>query len=158
VLRLSPDGTKVALFAVDQQADIWIWDLVTRRALTRFTFDPSVDTNPVWTPDGRRLLFSSERAGAHNLYWQAADGKGPVDRLTESPNAQIASDITPDGTRALFYEFRSESGLMLVTLDRSHQVKPLLQTPFIERDGRISPDGRWLAYTADDSGRFEIHV
>ena len=83
--RLSPDGTRVAVYAIDQENDIWVWDL-GRTTLTRATFDPGTDDYPVWTPDGRRVIFSSERAGARNLFWQAADGTGAVERLTESPN------------------------------------------------------------------------
>ena len=80
--RVSPDGTRVALDIRDQEQDIWIWDFA-RETLTRFTFDPANDQYPVWSPDSRRLLFSSARAGAYNLFWQAADGTGAVERLTE---------------------------------------------------------------------------
>ena len=73
----------------DQELDLWVWDL-GRTTLTRATFDPGFDIYPVWTPDGRRVIFSSERAGARNLFWQAADGTGAVERLTESPNPQNA--------------------------------------------------------------------
>jgi serine/threonine-protein kinase len=82
--QLSPDGTRVAVNALDQESDIWVWDL-GRTTFTRVTFDPSLDAYPVWTPDGHRLIFSSERAGGRNLFWQAADGTGAVERLTESP-------------------------------------------------------------------------
>jgi serine/threonine-protein kinase len=77
--RISPDGTRVAVDASDQEQDIWIWDL-RRQTLTRFTFDPAYESSPLWTPDGRRIVFSSARAGAANLFWQAADGTGPVER------------------------------------------------------------------------------
>ena len=77
------------MFAADQELDIWVWDL-GRTTLTRVTFDPGLDAYPVWTPDGRRLIFSFGRAGARNLFWQAADGTGAVERLTESPNQQNA--------------------------------------------------------------------
>ena len=101
--RLSPDGTRVAVSATDQEYDIWVWDL-GRTTLTRVTFDPGFDAYPVWTPDGRRLIFSSERAGARNLFWQAADGTGAVERLTESPNQQNATAVSPDGRRLIFTE------------------------------------------------------
>ena len=92
--RLSPDGTQIAVIANDQELDIWVWDL-GRTTLTRVTFDPGIDSNPVWTPDGRRLIFNSERVGARNLFWQAADGTGAVERLTESPNRQTRRPCRP---------------------------------------------------------------
>jgi len=81
LLRLSPDGTRVALDIRDQQNDIWVWDLA-RQTLTPLTFSPAADRNPVWTPDSRRIIFASTRDGALHLYWQAADGTGSVERLT----------------------------------------------------------------------------
>jgi serine/threonine-protein kinase len=98
--RLAPDGASVMLFSLDQDQDIWRWDFA-RTTLTRVTFDGGLDSRPAWTPDGRRLIFTSERAGARNLYWQAADGTGRVERLTESPNVQNAGVVSPDGTRLI---------------------------------------------------------
>ncbi len=157
--RLSPDGTRIAVYAGDQEADIWVWDL-GRTTLTRATFDPGLDIYPVWTPDGRRVIFSSERAGARNLFWQAADGTGAVERLTESPNQQNATAVSPDGRRLIFTETAPKTGedVMQMDLDGTRRVTPLVQSPFAERNGVVSPDGRWLAYEANDSGRFEIWV
>ena len=107
--RLSPDGTRVAVYALDQEQDLWLWDLA-RTTLTRVTFDPGPDIYPVWTPEGRRLLFSSERAGSRNLFWQAADGTGAVERLTESPNTQHATAMPPDGRRLIFTELAPTTG------------------------------------------------
>jgi serine/threonine-protein kinase len=145
--------------ATDQETDIWVWDL-GRTTLTRVTFDPGIDAYPVWTPDGRRVLFSSERTGARNLYWQAADGTGAVERLTESPNQQNAAAVAPDGRRLIFTELapKTADDVMQVELDGTRRVTPLVQSPFAERNGIVSPDGRWLAYEANDSGRFEIYV
>ena len=97
--RLSPDGTRVAAEVYDQNTDIWIWDFA-RETLRRLTFDPGGDGMSVWTPDGRRIIFESARAGVPNLYRQAADGTGTVDRLTTSANPQWPTAITPDGTYA----------------------------------------------------------
>jgi serine/threonine-protein kinase len=114
----------------------------------------------VWTPDGHRLIFSSERAGTRNLYWQAADGTGAVERLTDSPNAQVPTAVSPDGSRLIFTETGPKTGddVMEIQLDGTHRVRPLVQSSFIERNGIVSPDGRWLAYEANDSGRVEISV
>jgi serine/threonine-protein kinase len=157
--RLSPDGRRVAVYAADQESDVWLWDL-GRTMLTRVTFDPGQDLYPVWTPDGHRLIFSSDRAGARNLFWQAADGTGAVERLSESPNYQNATAVSPDGRRLVFTETVPKTGedVMEVELDGTHRVTPLVQSPFTERNGVVSPDGRWLAYEANDSGPVEIYV
>jgi serine/threonine-protein kinase len=157
--RLSPDGTRIAVYASDQEQDLWLWDLM-RLTLTRLTFEKGTDYIPMWTPDGRRLLFTSDRGGAQNLFVQAADGTGSPTRLTESANQQGASAITADGTRVVFYEQTPARGrdLRLLTLAPTPHAEPLLETPFDERGGVVSPDGRWLAYESNSSGRFEIYV
>ena len=159
--RLSPDGTRIAVYAPNPESDIWVWDF-SRTTLTRVTFGPGYDGYPTWTPDSRRLIFTSDRAGARNLYWQAADGTGAIERLTESPagTAQDATAVSPDGRRLIFTEIAPKTGedVMQLELDGTHRVTPLVQSPFIERNGIVSPDGRWLAYEANDSGRFEIYV
>jgi serine/threonine-protein kinase len=157
--RLSPDGTHIAVSAQDQDLDLWLWDLV-RATLTRLTFDPGSDDYPVWTADGRRLIFNSDRGGTRNLYWQAADGTGAIERLTDSPNVQYPTAVSPDGRRLIFTEVAPKTGedIMQVELDGTHRVTPLVQSPFVERNGIVSPDGRWLAYEANDSGRSEIYV
>jgi eukaryotic-like serine/threonine-protein kinase len=174
--RLSPDGTRVAVRSEDQEDDLWVWD-VQRATLTRRTFEPGLDSTPVWTPDGRGLIFSSGRTGAQNLYWQAADGTGAVTRLTVSDNQQLATGITPDGTRVIFSEATSDRqrDLRLLTLTPTVPTSPssavehasaaearpvttLLETRFEERGGVVSPDGRWLAYESNSSGQFEIYV
>ena len=157
--RLSPDGTRVALSSSDQENDIWIWDL-GRATLTRLTLDPGQDQFPLWTPDGRRIIFSSNRDGQPNLWWQAADGTGAAERLTTSSNAQFLNGITPDGTAVVFNETTPTMGrdLLQLALDGTRRVTPLLQTKFDERNGIVSPDGRWLAYESNSSGPFEIYV
>ena len=158
--RLSPDGTRVAIYSADQENDIWIWDL-GRATLTRLTFDPGQDKFPLWTPNGRRIIFSSNRGiGQPNLWSQAADGTGAAERLTTNSHAQFLNGITPDGTAVLYNETTETMGrdLLKVELDGSHRVTPLLQTKFDERNGVVSPDGRWLAYESDNSGSFEIYV
>lgn len=147
------------MHAADQESDLWVWDL-GRTTLTRATFDAALDSYPVWTPDGRRLIFSSERAGTRNLFSQAADGTGAVERLTEIPNVQNLTAVSPDGRRLIFTETAPKTGedVMQLTMDGTRQVTPLVQSQFAERNGIVSPDGRWLAYEANDSGRFEVFV
>jgi len=157
--RLSPDGTRIAVYCADQEQDIWIWDL-RRTTLTRLTSEPGLDQNPVWTPDGRRIIFTSDRAGgARNLWWQAADGTGAAERLTTSSNSQFPTGIAPDGTSVVLHENKPlDFDLLQLALDSSHRMTPLLQTKFGERNGSVSPDGHWLAYESDSSGRFAIYV
>ena len=157
--RLSPDGTRVAIAIGDQENELWIWDL-RRAMLTRVTLDPGTDWFPVWTPDGRRIIFSSNRGGQPNLWWQAADGTGTAERLTTSSNGHWPTGITPDGTAVVFHELTPTMGrdLQQVALDGTRHVTPLLQTKFDERNGIVSPDGRWLAYDSNSSGSFEIYV
>jgi len=177
--RLSPDGSRVALDIRDQENDIWVWDL-KRETLARLTFDPGADQGPVWTPDSRRIIFSSAR-GAQNLYWQAADNTGMIERLTTSPNVQYPTSMSPDGTRVLFNEIAPKTnfdiGMLTLpglttrtaatpspqasaSLDvaRKADVGPLIQTTFGENNAEVSPDGRWVAYQSNESGANQVYV
>ena len=156
---LSPDGTRVMVFGNDREHDLWLWDL-GRTTLSRLTFTPGVDGIGVWTPDSRAVVFVSERAGVRNLFRQAADGSGTVERLTESPNTQYPSAVSHDGRRVIFTEEAPSTAddVMMMELDGSRRVTPLVQSRFNERNGSVSPDGRWLAYEANDSGRVEVYV
>jgi dipeptidyl aminopeptidase/acylaminoacyl peptidase len=155
--RISPDGMQVALDVRDQENDIWIWHLA-RRTLTRLTFDPGWDRYPVWTPDGRRIVFSSQRAGAANLFWQASDGTGAAERLTEGKNIQYGSSISADGTALVFEEQTTTADLHALALGGDRRATPLIATMFNEANGDLSRDGRWLAYRSNESGRFEVYV
>ena len=172
--RLSPDGTRVAISIEDQEDDIWIWDLA-RRTLTRLTDAPGRDWFPVWTPDGRRIVFASERAGG--VAWQAADNTGTVERLTTSPPFMLGpASISPDGTRLIVNQSMPKTGwdLRVLRLDGpagrhgagpslplaggSLPTEPLVQTTADEVHGELSPDGHWLAYQSDESGQNQILV
>ena len=157
--RLSPDGRRVALDVRDQERDLWIWDFI-RETPARVTFDSGLDESPVWTPDGLGLVFSSTRAGAFNLFRQAVDGTGAVERLIESPNSQGPKAISPDATRIVFVEEFPKTGsdLMMLTLDKQPHAEPLVRTTFDESNAEISPDGRWLAYQSNESGSNEVYV
>ncbi len=158
-LRLSPDGTRVALDIRDQENDIWVWDLA-RQTLTRLTFDPGADLFPVWTRDGRRILFASARGGAFNIYAQAADGTGSVERVTEAAYAQYANVVTADGSSLLINELKAAQNpdVSVVPLMAKGPATPLLQSPATERAADLSPDGTFVAYESDESTRQEIYV
>jgi len=158
--RLSPDGKRVAVWSNDQTNDIWIWDLA-RKMLTPLTRDPGEDQHPLWTRDGKGIIFSSNRSGVFNLWRQAADGTGEPEQLTKNSEPEFATGITPDGTAIVF--FRNNLGttgrdVLQLALDETHRVTPLVDTPVHETEGTVSPDGRWLAYESTLTGSKEIYV
>jgi serine/threonine-protein kinase len=156
--RLSPDGTRLAVSINDKENDVWIWDF-SHETLTPLTFDPALDHFPTWTPDGRRIVFVSTRAGVSNVFAQQADGTGTVERLTTSANSQLAPSMSPDGTQIVVTEQAPKTGndLTLIHVGKP-QSEPLVSTTFSEFLSEISPDGHWLAYVSNESGRNEIFV
>jgi serine/threonine-protein kinase len=169
--RLSPDGTRVALDVRDQSSDIWIWDL-SRQILTRLTNNPGGDTSPMWMPDGQRIVWTSARGNdTGNMYWQAADGTGAAERLTTSRGVQFPTSVSLDGTRLVLFgnglSGGRSFGISLLTLNgplprlAGGRLEPtaLLDWPSADhQNGEISPDGRWIAYQSNESGRFEVYV
>ena len=162
--RVSPDGTRVALDVRDPTPDIWIWDL-GRETLTRLTFDPGSDRSPAWFPESRRIAFSSQRDGsAGNVFWQSADGTGAAERLAEANRDVFPTSVSPDGSQILVNVAtggatgaQSENDDIAV-VSREGRETPLLATMFGERNAELSPDGRWMAYESDESGREEVYV
>ena len=167
VARLSPDGTRVAVDIRSPESDIWVWDLA-HETLTPLNLHPAVDLAPVWTHDSRRIIWSSSRGGGNpNLYVQSADGTGPVERLTTNDFAQFATAVTPDGSRVILFSPNAASGIgSLAAVDmfmaridsRGQPLVPLLQSPTQKLAAEVSPDGRWIAYQSDESGRHEVFV
>jgi serine/threonine-protein kinase len=158
--EISPDGTRVAVSALGEMNDSWIWHFGAA-TLTRFTLEPSVDTVPLWTPDGKRVVFASDRVGGvFNLWWQPADGSGSAEQLTAGSAAAFPTSISPDGKQAVYWSSTPTGGrdLLMVALDGSRQVTPLLRTPADDWQGVVSPDGRWLAYESNSSGQPNVHV
>ena len=164
--HFSPDGRRLAIDIRTGQTDVFVYEWA-RDTLTRVTFDAAEDMKPIWTPDGRRLAFRSSRDGNFNLYWQRADGSGDVQRLTESQNLQTPTSWHPSGKVLAFYETRQTTGQDLMVLplegDETSGWKPgkptvFLSTPFNEIEPIFSPDGRWIAYQSQESGRFEVYV
>jgi serine/threonine-protein kinase len=168
--RFSPDGQKLAIDISDgKQRDIWVYDWA-RDTLTQLTFDPGNDRNPVWTPDGRRIVFASDRAkqGTYNLYWVNADGTGEVSRLTDSPEPQVPWSWHPSGKFLAFSALRGLTGADLMILpmegDAARGWTPgkataFLATPATETSPMFSPDGRWIAYFSNEAGgNYDIYV
>jgi serine/threonine-protein kinase len=150
--RVSPDGGRVAVAIEDQENHIWVWDL-TRRTLDRLAFGPEADWAPVWT-DSRHLVYFSGREGG-GVFWQPVDGPGGAERLTAGAPP---TGVTPDGKQVLFGPVGNQD-VMMVALDGTRRVQSLLENPSVERNGVVSPNGRWLAYEElDREGQFEVYV
>ena len=161
--RLSPDGKRVALGRYDggENADIWVFEF-GREVTTRLTSDPKQDLIliPVWSPDGRQIAFTSSRSGIRQIYRKDAGGGGQEDQLTTGPNLKSPEDWSRDGRYLLYSEIAPKTGLDLWALPLNGDRKPVvvLQTPFNEKSGTFSPDGKWIAYDSDASGRPEVYV
>jgi Tol biopolymer transport system component len=156
--RLAPDGRRVAVGILEQESQVWLYDLA-RETLTRFTFEGNYNPVPVWTPDGKRIAFESNREGTPNVFWQLADGSGGLERLNTSEFIQAPMSFAPDGQLLAFNEI-TPNGLSNIWVMRlsDHKAQPFLRTPFYLGAPQFSPEGRWLAYVSDESGRNEIYV
>ncbi len=162
---LAPDGAHVAVLFTNPQnpfdkGDIWILDL-TRQPVTqqRLTFDPQMAYFPMWTPDSQRVVFSSLREGTWSLSWKAANGTGPVESLHTSKNFIGAFTWSADGRSLIFMETDLvNSDIWALSLDGEPTVRPLMAESYSEVDPAISPDGCWIAYSSNESGRIEVYV
>jgi serine/threonine-protein kinase len=166
--RFSPDGRRLAMSISDgRQFDVWVYDW-ERDILTRITSDPGVDLSPVWTPDGTGLVFGATRgSNVLNLYWQRADGTGEAQRLTTSSVSQLPNDFDAAGRLLVFHEgdpATTRQAIAILPIERDGSgvkagtPRTLIGGPFLKSNARLSPDGRWMAYAANDTGAFEIYV
>jgi Tol biopolymer transport system component len=160
--RISPDGKKVAVEiydAIGGTPDIWIYD-VDRGIRTRFTFDPSPETEPIWSPDGTRLAFSSGRNGSVDIYIKSILGGGDESPVLASSANKWPTSWTPDG-RFILYQEASAQGTMdawAVSADGKAEPFPIATSAYNEIQAVVSPNGRWVAYQSDEAGRFEVYV
>jgi Tol biopolymer transport system component len=159
-VALSPDGRKVAVSLLgDTSFDIWVYD-IERSIPIRLTFEGD-NTGPIWTPDGRSILFYSVREGVGAAYRKAADGSGTETVVaTEEGVTVLPEHISPDGRTAILSYYREFKGdLYLFPLDEDGgEATPLLIGPGDQINARFSPDGRWIAYVTDESGLFQVMV
>ena len=148
--RLSPDDKRVAVSRSDFQTtnDLWLAD-ATGGNLTRFTFDLANDVFPVWSPDGSRIAWSSNREGLYHLYQKAASGAGQDTLLLKSKNFIFPTDWSRDGRYLIYREIdpKTNYDVWVLPLDGKQQPFPVLQTEANEAAAVLSPDGQWLAYT-----------
>ena len=157
---LSPDGRRL-VFGADEpggKGDLWIRDF-DRGTTTRFTFEPERDFDPVWSPDGRRIAFSTQRKN-WNLYVKDAAGTGEAEPLLESAEDKFVNDWSRDGAFIVFTSRGTDTGwdLWALPMGGDHKPFPLRKTKFAELNASVSPDGRFLAYQSNESGRTEVYV
>jgi serine/threonine-protein kinase len=156
--KISPDGKQVGLAITGQETQLWLYDL-SRETLTRLTFDGTLNLNTIWTPDGKSIVFQSNKDGPPNIYWQRADGSGGLERLTTSDFVHFPVSMSPDGQLLAYGEINPTTGYDLWILRlKDRQAMPFLRTPFTESVPQFSPDGHWLAYISNESGRYEVYV
>jgi serine/threonine-protein kinase len=157
-VRISPDGSRLAMTAGGSETEIWIYDLA-RGAWDRLT-SGGINWYPVWSSDGERLAFCSNRDGFINPYWIPIDRSTPPERLATTSTWTCPTSWSPDGRTVILETQNPGMGydLVALTLDGERRLHPLLETPANESGARLSPDGLFLAYESDDSGRSEIYV
>ncbi|HEY6931667.1 MAG TPA: protein kinase [Thermoanaerobaculia bacterium] len=157
-LSLSPDGREIAMTVEGASWNIWAYHL-DRGTLTRLTFEND-NRDPLWTPDGKRVVYTSLRNGLYGLYWRLADGSGPEEQLFTSRNWMFASSWSPDGRFLTFDQQDPKTGFDIWILPMAGDRKsyPLVRSSFREWFGEFSRDGRWIAYESNESGRSEIYL
>jgi serine/threonine protein kinase/Tol biopolymer transport system component len=159
--RLSPDDDSLLLQRYDAQSantDIWVRDL-KRESMSRLTFDPQIDSNPIWSPDGSSVAWLSNRGGNWGLYRKLVSGAGQDDLLLLSTSVIAPRDWTADG-RFIVYTLLEEKGweVWALPLEGERKPLPILQSPYSNAAPRVSPNSRWLAYSSNETGRFEVYV
>ena len=164
-VALAPGGDRIAVARIESKSgqanlDIWVRELA-RGVMTRLTFDAASDDLPAWSPDGKQIAFSSTRdGGVSQIYRKDASGAGQEERLTDGPNSKLLLDWSKDGKYILYRELNPQTGrdLMAVPLTGVRKPIPVVNTPFNEDTGAISPDSQWVAYASNLSGTNEIFV
>jgi serine/threonine-protein kinase len=159
VVRVSPKGTHLAT-DFGQPRDVWAYDF-TRNTAVRVTTDPNDDQFPIWSQDGERILFTSNRSGRPEIYSQSMDGSGSADKVFERPDVQgrlQAEGWSKDGRTLLLTEALGGSMLSSMPLDGDRRYTPTAPTGFIEGGAALSPDGGWLAYQSNRSGEMAVYV
>jgi eukaryotic-like serine/threonine-protein kinase len=161
---LSPDQKRLAVSVFDADApadrsDIWLLDL-SSGSQSRFTFDRAADFEAAWSPDGARIIFSSNRRRVLDLYQKNSNGSGVDEILVKSDSPKHVETWSPDGRYVVYtsVEAKTKYDLWLLPLFGDRMPTPYLQSEFSEGQSQISPDGRWIAYTSNESGRFEVYV
>jgi hypothetical protein len=159
-VALSPDGRSAAVAISDPTSgwDLWVYD-VGRGIRSRFTFDKGNESSPLFSPDGKWIYFSSNRAGVFDIYRKALGGTAQEELVFKSDKEKQPSGISPDGRQLVFHQ-DSEQGndIFVLALEPDAKPRPIRATEFNEVLGKVSPDGRWLAYCSLESGEWQVYV
>jgi serine/threonine-protein kinase len=162
-VRLSPDGSRLAIDVAEQnRRDLWIWHFQNQR-LSAFHTSEGINVSPVWTRDGRRIAFASEQNGMRRILWRLVDGGGDAESLRAVQTGSgfiIPSSFTPGDRDLVFHEPAGATGndIFLLNLTPKGSIRALVNSAGRDRNAVLSPDGRWLAYESNETGRDEIYV
>ncbi|PYV30024.1 MAG: hypothetical protein DMG22_21630, partial [Acidobacteria bacterium] len=157
---LSPDGSKVAVGLRDPQTktrDIWVFDL-KRGTASRLTFDPADDLNPTWSSDGNRIVFTSDRKGNRDIYEKPANGTGEEQLLFQSNESKDVTDWSSDRKNVVYDVDFPMTSVWVLPLSGDRKPFPYVQANYNAQQGQLSPNGRFIAYSSDESGRLEVYV
>ena len=153
--RVSPDGTQIVTANLSDENDLWTYQ-IGRGTSQRLTYDPGEDASPVWTSDGTKVVFrSTNREGGAGIFWKAADGTGNAERL--SVGNHIPSSVSPGDNRLLFFD-ATDGHIGWLSLDGEPNPEVILDSQFRARHVVVSPDGQWMVFAGDDTGRYEVYV
>lgn len=160
--ELSPDGKRVAVERSDPQSktyDIFLIEL-SEGVTSRFTFDPANNSNAAWSPDGRRILFSSDKKGHKDIYQKTASGATADELVFQSNEHKNIDQWSKDGRYVVYTGSTpsTKNDLWVMPMFGDRKPSPFLQTPANEVQGQISPDGRWMAYASNETGTLEVYV
>jgi len=156
--RISPDERRLVVELDGIQDNLWVYDFAAK-TLNRLTFDGN-NGWPIWTPDGKRITYASNRSEPWQIFWRLADGSGEEERLLVGPGDQQPYSWSSDGKLLAFYGESRLSGqdVWVFSVNGDPRAQPFLQTAASEVDAAFSPDGRWMSYASDESGRYEVYV
>jgi Tol biopolymer transport system component len=156
--RVAPDGRRIGVSVAGAESLVWVYD-ISQDTLSRQALDGRDITTFSWSPDGRKIAFRSREEGRWNLALQASDGSGGVERLTTSYMSPAPNSFSPDGQLLAYIENNPDTGRDVWVLNLAdRKARPFLNTSYEETAPRFSPDGNWLAYSSDETGRREIYV
>jgi Tol biopolymer transport system component len=157
---ISPDGSKLAFAARESpEANLDIWILEFGNGMVkRFTSDTADDRAPTWSRDGNSVIFVSFRSEKPGMYRKNSNGVGAEELIAPSPGVIWPYQVSPDGLNLLYFAGVSGANDVLMMSLKDLKPIPLIKTGFNEVDGAVSPDGRWLAYVSNETGRYEIYL
>jgi serine/threonine protein kinase/WD40 repeat protein len=158
-VRLSPDNKSLAASVADRatgRSDLWVYDL-ERKVGSRLTFHEAQDTTPVWSPDGKRVAFASNRNGISEIFVRQSDGRGEVELLFSGKGRAEPDDWSSDGKNIVFSHGAGKYDLWVLPLEDGEAYE-FISTEFDEGYSRLSPDGEWLAYLSNEAGRYELFL